>query len=65
MTGSGTWHTLAVLEPGTVLFELKPGPYLPLADKEFAAWAPAEGAPGTEAWEAWFRRARPGERFPG
>lgn len=39
----GAWHSLVSLETGTVFFETKPGPYLPLADKDFAPWAPAEG----------------------
>ena len=38
------WHTFFALEPGTVLFEIKPGPYDPSAEKEFAPWAPAEGS---------------------
>ncbi|MBI5439726.1 MAG: WbuC family cupin fold metalloprotein [Deltaproteobacteria bacterium] len=57
----GKWHTLAALEPGTVLFELKPGPYRPASDKEFAPWAPAEGEPACGAYEGWFRAAQPGD----
>lgn len=38
----GAWHSLVSLEAGTVFFETKPGPYLPLSDKDFAPWAPAE-----------------------
>jgi cupin fold WbuC family metalloprotein len=41
----GLWHTLAVLSEYAVCFEVKPGPYDPAGDKEFAPWAPAEGAP--------------------
>ena len=59
----GAWHAVAALEEGTVLFELKPGPYRPLADKDFAPWAPAEGTDGASELEAWFRRAAPGERW--
>jgi cupin fold WbuC family metalloprotein len=39
----GVWHSLAVLSPYAVCFEVKPGPYLPASDKEFAEWAPREG----------------------
>lgn len=39
------YHTLICLEPGSVLYELKDGPYNPVNDKHFAPWAPAEGAP--------------------
>jgi cupin fold WbuC family metalloprotein len=43
---AGTWHGFVVLEPDTVVMELKPGPYQP---SEFSSWAPPEGdasAPG-------------------
>jgi cupin fold WbuC family metalloprotein len=39
---TGTWHGFVVLEPDTVVMELKPGPYQP---SEFADWAPPEGDP--------------------
>lgn len=40
----GTYHTAVSLEPGTVFFEAKAGPYLPLSEAESAPWAPCEGA---------------------
>jgi cupin fold WbuC family metalloprotein len=40
---SGTYHTLVSLEPGSVFFEAKAGPYVPLTDAERAPWAPREG----------------------
>jgi cupin fold WbuC family metalloprotein len=40
----GSWHTVLALAPDTVLFEVKPGPFRPLEDKDFAPWAPAEGS---------------------
>jgi cupin fold WbuC family metalloprotein len=42
----GTWHTVLALQPGTVIFEAKSGPYQPLLPEEKAPWAPAEGAAG-------------------
>ena len=39
-----TWHTIIALEPGTVVYEVKDGPYDPLIDKNFAKWAPEEGS---------------------
>ena len=41
----GIWHTLAVLTPEAVCYEVKPGPYSAASDKDFAAWAPREGDP--------------------
>jgi cupin fold WbuC family metalloprotein len=61
---AGTWHTLAADAAGTVLFEVKPGPYEPLTDKDFALWAPAEGDPRCAAFERWYREARPGDHPP-
>jgi len=38
-----TWHTIIPLAEGTVVFEVKDGPWDPADDKFFAPWAPAEG----------------------
>ena len=46
----GRFHTIVSLEPGTVFFEAKAGPYLPLADAEKAPWAPAEGTPAAAGY---------------
>lgn len=46
----GVWHCFQSLEPDTVLFEVKPGPYDPNTDKEFAPWAPEEFTPDAEAY---------------
>jgi len=40
---SGVFHTAVSLEAGTVFFEAKAGPYLPLTETEIAAWAPPDG----------------------
>jgi len=37
---AGLWHGFWVIEPGTAVMEVKPGPYRPSA---FADWAPPEG----------------------
>jgi len=44
--GPGVWHTLVVLTPYAICYEVKPGPYSPAGDKDFAPWAPREGQPG-------------------
>ena len=36
------WHSIIVLEPGSIFFETKPGPYVAMSDKDFAPWAPEE-----------------------
>ena len=45
----GTWHSFIGLREGTVLYEIKDGPYREGHEKIFAAWAPAEG--DEDAWE--------------
>lgn len=37
------WHMLISLEEGSVIYEIKDGPYNAIDDKNFASWAPAEG----------------------
>lgn len=41
----GAFHAAVSLEPGTIFFEAKAGPYLPLTDQEMAHWAPRDGTP--------------------
>lgn len=38
------YHTAVSLETGTVFYEAKAGPYLPLAEDEKAVWAPEDSA---------------------
>lgn len=38
------WHTILALEPGSILFEVKQGPYDPDSAKEMAPWSPPEGS---------------------
>ena len=53
----GTTHTLLALEPDSVFFEAKAGPFVPLSADEIAAWSPAEGtAQAAQLWQTW--RAR-------
>jgi len=56
----GILHTLVALEPDSVLLEIKEGPYLPAADKDFLAGFPAEGTDQArqqeQTWRALFDR---------
>ena len=60
----GVWHSLVSLAPDTVLFEVKPGPYRPTGENDFAAWAPPEGATASAAFVEWMERAIVGEQAP-
>ena len=48
----GRFHTPVSLDAGTIFFEAKAGPYLPLADGEKANWAPEDGTPEAAAYLA-------------
>ena len=52
----GTFHSLVALEPGSVFFEAKAGPYVAATAAERASWAPAEGAPEAAAYLEKMRR---------
>ena len=41
--GSMIWHTVIALESGTIIFEIKQGPFVESRAKYFPSWAPAEG----------------------
>ncbi len=47
----GVIHSLVSFQSGTVFYEVKEGPYVPVADKDFASWAPLEGAPAAKAYQ--------------
>lgn len=44
----GMWHSVISLETGTVVYEIKDGPYQQISDKNFASWSPKEGHPGCD-----------------
>ncbi len=41
----GTFHSIVALDSGSVFFEAKAGPYVPITATELAPWAPPEGEP--------------------
>ena len=45
-----TYHTIIALDPDTVAYEVKDGPYAPINDKNFASWAPQEGSAEAEKY---------------
>lgn len=61
----GTWHSLVVQDGFAALLEVKQGPYVAAADKDFAAWAPLESESAASRCAAWLRTAGIGERWLG
>ncbi|MDN0076015.1 WbuC family cupin fold metalloprotein [Crenobacter sp. SG2303] len=60
---ANTWHSVQSCEPGSVVFEVKQGPYAPLTEVDLAAWSPAEGDAKVSELMAFMRVAKVGERY--
>ena len=52
----GVYHTFFALEPDTVVYEVKNGPYAPDTDKAFPSWAPREGSADASEYLAQLER---------
>ena len=59
----GEWHSIVFHAPSAVVLEVKPGPYEPHLDKDFAQWAPPEGDARALAFQSWLEGAMPGETW--
>ena len=47
---SSVWHTVVVLQPGSILLEIKAGPFDPGQPKDLASWAPAENSTKSKSY---------------
>lgn len=54
-------HCAVSLEPGSIVMEIKPGPY---RANEFLSWAPEEGSAGAGPFLEWARMAGAGQKWP-
>jgi len=53
---AGIWHSLLVMEPNTVLYEVKQGPFAPLSPEDLAPWSPSqEDAEGVACYMEYLR----------
>lgn len=55
-----TWHAVLSLDKGGVIFEVKHGPYAPIAKSDIAAWSHGQEA---AVLNAWYAKAQVGEQF--
>ena len=55
------WHTCVVREPGTLILEIKPGPF---RANEFAAWAPDESDERAAGFLDWAASGQREQRWP-
>lgn len=51
----GTFHGWCCLEDGSIFFEAKAGPYIPLEESEKGTFAPAEGDPTVPEYLEWLK----------
>jgi cupin fold WbuC family metalloprotein len=61
----GEWHSFVFHKPSAVMLEVKPGPYEPQDDKEFADWAPLESDANATLFVRWLEKAELGEEWLG
>ncbi|MBU0621961.1 MAG: WbuC family cupin fold metalloprotein [Gammaproteobacteria bacterium] len=57
---AGGWHAVLSRDTGAVIFEVKHGPYAPIAEADVAGWS--KGRSATEL-NAWYAVARVGDRM--
>jgi cupin fold WbuC family metalloprotein len=57
---AGGWHAVLSRDAGAVIFEVKHGPYAPIADADVAAWSKGRSAAELNSWYA---VARVGDRI--
>ncbi|WP_116963749.1 WbuC family cupin fold metalloprotein [Fastidiosibacter lacustris] len=60
---SNTWHSFYALSDESVFFEVKPGPFEPTPETDFANWAPKESEVHTIDFLAWQFIAGLGEKY--
>jgi cupin fold WbuC family metalloprotein len=60
---ANTWHAVLSLDAGGVIFEVKQGPYRPLAKGDFAPWCDALEGEAAARVNAWYARAQAGDRL--
>jgi cupin fold WbuC family metalloprotein len=57
---AGGWHAVLSHDAGAVIFEVKHGPYAPIADSDIAAWS--KGCTAADL-NAWYAQAQVGDEF--
>jgi cupin fold WbuC family metalloprotein len=58
------FHTLYITSPNTILFEIKPGPYMRTDESSFAPWSPREQSENVGDFLTWLKQGQVGERRP-
>ncbi len=61
----GQWHAVLSLDSGGVIFEVKHGPYTPIADADFAPWCSGIGESDAARLLDWYGSAGVGDTLEG
>ena len=61
---AGTWHAVLSLDEGGIIFEVKHGPYMPIAEADFAPWCNISEGDDATALNAWYAQAKIGDKIP-
>lgn len=61
---AGVWHAVLSLDAGGIIFEVKHGPYVPVAEADYAPWSNAAEGQDVIQTNAWYASARIGDKFP-
>jgi cupin fold WbuC family metalloprotein len=60
---AGQWHAVLSLDSGGIIFEVKQGPYAPVAESDYAPWSPAGDSTAAGELNAWYAAARVGDKI--
>jgi len=58
-----TWHSIYPETDEVIILEVKPGPFTPAQESDFASWAPKEGEQGVDEFMQWLESARQGQTY--
>ena len=60
---ASSWHAFASLQSGSIVMEVKHGPYEPPVKEDWLQGTPAEGEPGAKELQKWYQTAQVGSKF--
>ena len=61
---ANSWHGFTSLQSGSIVMEVKHGPYEPPVDEDWLPGTPAEGEAGALELQAWYETAQTGDKIP-
>jgi cupin fold WbuC family metalloprotein len=59
-----SWHAFASMQSGSIVMEVKRGPYARPVEEDWMQRAPAEGEAGAGELQEWYQSAQVGDKLP-